>query len=561
MDFPLTFFNSLSGEKERFQPMGSPVRLYVCGPTVYDAAHLGHARCYITWDVLVRVLRFAGYKVTYVRNVTDVDDKILARAKESGTTREALAETHYQSFKADMAALNVGEPTHEPRATQHIREMQTGIRTLLNNGSAYTTADGSVYFRVASKADYGKLKFTTDDTASLAAHLNDLQAGARVEAEEGKESPLDFALWKTIPESDPEGWAFDEERLSSEDIPKQKPGRGRPGWHLECSAMNHAIFGGKSIDIHAGGADLIFPHHENEIAQSEAWMGHQPFARLWMHNGFVKVDGKKMSKSLGNFSTVGTLLARYEANAIRHFLLSKGYRMPVDFTDEALEASTHWVKNCVKLLRLAQDKLELSAGEAQALVLANAAALEQATLQQKDSQHFQDIATQLRAMADDLSDDLNTAKGLSRLYDSIGRLKAGSSSVTAKNATKPNDASPSQSVEELKTQFQIALSMWALLGFDLESVFSRPQLPLEPIQALLTTLTGEAPEAAENAENLLLKILAVRQEAKATKNWAVADAVRKSLEEIGLQALDEKDGSLRVEWEGTVVALLPRTPA
>jgi cysteinyl-tRNA synthetase len=513
----LSFFNSLSGEKEAFQPNGTPVKLYVCGPTVYDSAHLGHARCYITWDVLLRVLRFAGYSVTYVRNVTDIDDKILARAKENGTTREALATEQYHSFKADMLALNVLSPDREPHATHHIDDMFAGISELIKNGSAYATPDGSAYFRVSAKADYGKLKFCTENLDELKAHLEDLKVGARVEADEDKESPLDFALWKAIPDFDPDGWHVTPE------LAAQKVGRGRPGWHLECSAMNHAIFNGEPIDIHAGGADLIFPHHENEIAQSEAWMGKKPFAKLWMHNGFVKVDGKKMSKSLGNFSTVAMLLERYDANAIRHFLLSKGYRMPVDFTDEALQASTSWVKNCAKLLRAAQEQLNIDIN----------AIDKQLAKSVKESSNI----PALQGMFEDLSDDLNTSKALSRIYEAIGHLKTLSS-------------------EALQEQFFIALSMWNLLGFDIQSLFSAPELPIEGLQNLLDSLTGDNTASSKAIDAVLSQILVLRKQAKAEKNWAIADTIRKQLGELNLQVLDSKDGSTRLELEGSVIASL-----
>jgi len=522
----LSFFNSLTGKKEDFQPSDSPVKLYVCGPTVYDSAHLGHARCYITWDVLLRVLRFAGYSVTYVRNVTDIDDKILARAKEKGTTREALATEQYNSFKADMTALNVISPDHEPHATHHIKDMQAGILELIKNGAAYATPDGSAYFRVSAKADYGKLKFCTENLDELKAHLDDLKVGARVEADEDKESPLDFALWKAIPDSDPDGWEVPSE------LAAYKVGRGRPGWHLECSAMNHAIFNGQPIDIHAGGADLIFPHHENEIAQSEAWMAKRPFAKLWMHNGFVKVDGKKMSKSLGNFSTIAMLLERYDANAIRHFLLSKGYRMPVDFTDEALQASTSWVKNCAKLLRLAQEHLKLEVKSLEQLV----------TKQLKKGQ----TEPTLIAMFEDLADDLNTSKALSRVYEAIGQIKT----------LCPTELVTPEQHKTLSKQFILALSMWNLLGFEISSIFSAPELPVSALQGLLNTLTGDDTASLQAIDEIFNQILILRKQAKADKNWAVADTIRKQLGDMNLQVLDSKDGSTRIELDGIVVAAL-----
>jgi cysteinyl-tRNA synthetase len=268
----LQLFNTLTGKLEPFVPLdpaGKKVKMYVCGPTVYDDAHLGHARCYITWDVLYRFLKFLGYDVTYVRNVTDVDDKILNRAKERGESPAEVAEQNYRSFTQDMRALNVLPPDGEPRATQYIPQMIEAIQALVEKGAAYVTPEGTVYFRVEAKPDYGKLSKKP---------LDDLRAGARVEVDPYKESPLDFALWKHVSakEQAQPGHSFD-----------SPWGKGRPGWHIECSAMNFACLGSQ-IDIHAGGADLIFPHHENEIAQTEAWLNlsgdeNSRFAKYWMH--------------------------------------------------------------------------------------------------------------------------------------------------------------------------------------------------------------------------------------------------------------------------------------
>ena len=308
----LRLYNTLPGQTEIFEPLeAEKVRLYVCGPTVYDDAHLGHASCYITWDVLYRFLKFLGYDVTYARNVTDVDDKILKRAAELNVSPHEVARKNYESFTADMAALNCLPPDQEPFATGHIPQMITAIQALIDKNAAYVTPEGTVYFRVSAKDNYGALSKKP---------LDDLKSGARVEVDPHKESPLDFALWKHVSE---------EEQAKPDHAYESPWGKGRPGWHIECSAMNHAIFG-KQIDIHAGGADLVFPHHENEIAQSECWLdlsGKTPndrFAKYWMHNGFVNVSGEKMSKSLGNFSTVKKVLERYDANTIRYFLLTNG---------------------------------------------------------------------------------------------------------------------------------------------------------------------------------------------------------------------------------------------
>jgi cysteinyl-tRNA synthetase len=313
---PLQFYNTLTRSLEVFTPIEPQrVKMYVCGPTVYDDAHLGHARCNITWDVLYRLLQWWGFDTLYARNVTDVDDKILKRALERASTPEAVATLNYARFAEDMQALHTLPPSVEPKATEHIEAMWSMTHTLLERGFAYVQPDGSVYFRTQAMGDYGKLSKKP---------IEALQAGARVSIDEGKEHPADFALWKAAP-ADAYGW--------------QSPwGWGRPGWHIECSAMIRSILG-EQIDIHCGGADLVFPHHENEIAQSECCTGKRPFVRTWMHNGFVTVDGEKMGKSLGNFATVRDLLPMYDANTLRYFMLTNHYRMPVDFTPDALNAA------------------------------------------------------------------------------------------------------------------------------------------------------------------------------------------------------------------------------
>src|SRR5574344_701860 len=304
----MKLYNTYSQKTEEFVPQdGNKVKMYVCGPTVYDKAHLGHARCYITWDVLYRYLKFKGYDVTYCRNVTDVDDKILKKAEKAGISPDEVAKKYYNSFTNSMKALNNLQPDIEPFATKTLGEMISIVKQLIISGHAYESK-GDVYFRVKSFSDYGKLSKQP---------LEDLEAGARVETSEIKENPMDFALWKR-----------------DEKFGYNSPwGIGRPGWHIECSAMSRKYLG-KTIDIHAGGADLIFPHHENEIAQSECANGQQ----------FVTINKEKMSKSLGNFLTVDKMLENYDANTIRFFILTNHYRMPVEFSDESLQSAQAGVK-------------------------------------------------------------------------------------------------------------------------------------------------------------------------------------------------------------------------
>ncbi|RJQ47846.1 MAG: cysteine--tRNA ligase [Gammaproteobacteria bacterium] len=305
----LTIHNSLTRSRQPFKPITpGEVRLYVCGMTVYDYCHLGHARVLVVFDAVVRYLRQLGYKVTYVRNITDIDDKIIRRAQENHEDYTALTARFIAAMHEDADKLGVLRPTHEPRATRHIGEITALIRTLLDKGYAYQAKNGDVYYDVSKFKPYGALS---------GKHLEDLRAGARVEVDEAKDDPLDFVLWKTAKPGEP-SW--------------ESPwGAGRPGWHIECSAMSmHCL--GEHFDIHGGGLDLQFPHHENEIAQSQAATGHT-FVNLWMHNGFVQVDEEKMSKSLGNFFTVREVLKHYHPEEVRYFILSSHYRSPLNYTE------------------------------------------------------------------------------------------------------------------------------------------------------------------------------------------------------------------------------------
>ncbi len=309
----LQIHNSLTRRKEPFVPIESgKVRMYVCGMTVYDYCHLGHARVMVVFDVVYRYLRERGYDVTYVRNITDIDDKIINRANERGEPFSDLTERFIAAMHEDSDALGILPPNEEPRATAHMGEILSMIQALLDKGHAYVAGNGDVYYAVASFQGYGKLSGKDPE---------ELRAGARVDVGEAKRDPLDFALWKSAKPGEP-AW----------DSPW---GRGRPGWHIECSAMSTCCLG-NHFDIHGGGADLQFPHHENEIAQSEGATG-EPFVNLWMHNGFVRVNEEKMSKSLGNFFTVREILARYRPEDVRYFILTSQYRSPLNYDDEHLD--------------------------------------------------------------------------------------------------------------------------------------------------------------------------------------------------------------------------------
>jgi cysteinyl-tRNA synthetase len=313
----LKIYNTLAREKQEFIPLvPGRVRIYVCGMTVYDYCHLGHARVMLVFDVVRRWLRALGFEVTYVRNITDIDDKIIKRAQENHEPIEALTARFIAAMDEDNAALGVEKPDFEPRATEHVSGMQKMIALLESRGLAYRAANGDVNFSVRKFPDYGKLSGKS---------LDDLRAGERVDVLPGKQDPLDFVLWKSAKEGEPY-W-------------ESEWGRGRPGWHIECSVMSSALLG-NHFDIHGGGQDLQFPHHENEIAQSEG--AHQePFVNYWMHNGFVRVDNEKMSKSLGNFFTVREVLARYDAEVVRFFIIRAHYRSPLNYSDQHLDDAKH----------------------------------------------------------------------------------------------------------------------------------------------------------------------------------------------------------------------------
>lgn len=524
----LRLFNTLTGREEEFVPIeGNQVRMYVCGPTVYDDAHLGHARCYITWDVLYRFLKFLGYDVTYVRNVTDVDDKILNRANDLGVSPAEVAEKNYRSFTEDMDALNVQRPDAEPKATQSIPMMIEAIKALIAKGAAYAAPDGSVYFRVSSKPNYLALSKKPPEA---------LQSGARVDVDPHKETPLDFALWKAVPSEE-----ATDEKLALGYCFESPWGRGRPGWHIECSAMNYQEFRSARIDIHAGGADLIFPHHENEIAQSEMWHGlhggveeshaNDRFAKYWLHNGFVNVSGEKMSKSLGNFSTVKKLLERYDANTIRYFLLTNGYRMPVDFNDEALQGAENWVHKMEARLCKMKEALALNESAVQELLISSWQSFNQLkdTSIENKPEHYIPYWT-TGSFITNLQNNLDTPQALAQINKILGSLT--------------NEILP-----VWKFYFQELISMLNLLGFNLQFLFEEAELPKEEIRIIYKEMTGNWLQEDKEPEVLLDEILQMRRNAKAIKNWTQADAIRKHLSDIGIQIMDNKDGS--TSWELT----------
>jgi len=327
----LRIYNTLSRALEEFSPLEpGHVRMYVCGMTVYDLCHLGHARSMVAFDVVQRWLRASGYRVTYVRNITDIDDKIIKRAVENGETIRSLTDRMIGALHQDADALGIQRPDHEPRATEYVPQMLAMIGQLEGKGLAYQAGNGDVNYAVRKFPGYGKLSGKS---------LDELQAGERVAVQEGKEDPLDFVLWKSAKPAEPAEVKW-----------PSSWGEGRPGWHIECSAMGCELLG-QSFDIHGGGADLQFPHHENEIAQSEGANG-QPFARFWMHNGFINVDNEKMSKSLGNFFTIRDVLKEYDAETVRFFVVRSHYRSPLNYSDAHLDDARAALKRLYTALSL-----------------------------------------------------------------------------------------------------------------------------------------------------------------------------------------------------------------
>lgn len=451
--------NSYTNQVEEFKPIEeNKVKMYVCGPTVYDNAHLGHARCYITWDVLYRYLKFKGYDVTYCRNVTDVDDKILKKAEKEGKTPEEVSQFWYKKFSDSMKALNNLKPDIEPFATKTLGEMIAINKDLINKGFAYES-NGDVYFRVKKFPKYGYLSKQP---------IDQLESGARIEVGEQKEDPLDFALWKK------------DEKFGY----KSPWGVGRPGWHIECSAMSRKHLG-KTIDIHAGGADLIFPHHENEIAQSECANGCK-FVNYWLHNGFVTINKEKMSKSLGNFLTIDDLLKNYDANTIRFFILTNHYRMPVEFSDEALQAASNGVKRMLNAKRTPIDE----------------------TL---DLTQFDEY----KEFVDAMDDDLNTSKALAVLFDLTNKAN-----------------------KDVPYAFTLLHKLAETLGF----TFAKATLSEDELKAKLEEISKELGENYDSMD----AIIETRKQARADKNWDLADKIRVALDKVGIVLKDSKEGTT---WE------------
>ena len=464
----MKIYNTLTRQKEEFVPVHpGKVGMYVCGPTVYNYIHIGNARPMIIFDTVRRYFEYKGYEVNYVSNFTDVDDKIIKKANEEGVTATEIAERYIKECKQDMEALNIKPATHQPRATEEIGGMIKMIQTLIKKGHAYEV-DGTVYFKTRSFKDYGKLSKK---------NIDDLEAGHReikVTGEEGKEDPLDFVLWKPKKEGE---------------IAWDSPwGEGRPGWHIECSEMSKKYIG-DTIDIHAGGEDLIFPHHENEIAQSEACNG-EKFANYWMHNGFLNINNKKMSKSAGNFFTVREIGEKYPLQVIRFFMLSAHYRTPLNFSDTLVESAKTGLDRILTAIDLCR---EMSAKE------------ETGSLSKEETEHFANIEVLVKKFEDAMEDDFNTADAVSAIFEIVRESNSTVKDFSADYAKKI----------------------------------------LKVLEDLCSVLGIETTKEEEILDEEIEKLIEERQAARKNKDFARADEIRDQLLEQGIVLKDTREG---VKW-------------
>ena len=463
----LQVYNTLTRKKELFETIEpGKVRMYVCGPTVYDKAHVGHAMSALVFDIIRRYLQFSGYEVRHIMNFTDVDDKIILRAAKLGVDPFELAEGYIQQFARHLEDLNILKATFNPRATGEMGNIIKLVQGLIDKGFAYETG-GDVYFRVEKLADYGKLS---------GRKLEDMRAGARVEVDERKENPMDFAMWKAAKPGEP-AW----------DSPW---GKGRPGWHIECSAMSSAHLG-EQIDIHGGGNDLIFPHHENEIAQSEAFSG-KPFARYWIHNGMLQLSGEKMSKSIGNLVTIEEFLSKHTADTLRFMVLNSGYRSPLTFNDEVIGQAERALERLASALKPSQP-------DATGVNTEQLAALKDQT--EKTRSGFREC----------MDDDFNSAGALGNLFDLVRAI----------NQSRADGATEDQ----LKDSQSLLKEFTGVLGLGLSG--KTGSLQAEPFIELL---------------------LEVRAKAREQKLWVLSDLIRDQLVKLGVQVEDAK-GSSAWTWK------------
>lgn len=482
----MEIYNTLTRRKEEFVP-GKPdrVTMYVCGPTTYNFIHLGNARPLVFFDTVRRYLQYKGFAVTYVQNFTDIDDKIINRAREEGADPLALAQKYIAEYYRDADALNVRRADVHPKVSEHLPEIIDMVKTLVDKGAAYVV-DGDVYFDLSSFSDYGKLSGRA---------LDDMLAGARVDVDVRKKNPMDFALWKAVKPGEP-AW--------------ESPwGPGRPGWHIECSAMSLKYLG-TNFDIHGGGFDLIFPHHENEIAQSEAATG-SPFARYWMHNGFITINQEKMSKSLGNFFLVREILDKFAPEVVRFFLLSTHYRSPLDFDDEKLAADSRGLDRIKTSIRLLEEALGRSSRN---------------ELEAADRGFIDALGKHRKDFEAAMDDDFNTALATGTMFELAREVNA--YLQNCKTEGGPNGGAMEEAMDLFRSFNQV-------LGF----------LKVDEATGaiLLDAKTGNDDLLTSGLIDLIIQ---VRQDARVRKDWATADKIRDGLKGLGILLEDTSEG---VRWK------------
>ncbi|NOY78094.1 MAG: cysteine--tRNA ligase [Calditrichaeota bacterium] len=472
-------YNTLTKKKETFIPQQEgKVRFYACGPTVYDYFHIGNARPFVTFDVFRRYLMYRGFQVLYVQNITDVDDKIIKKANDEGVSAQEVAQRYARAYLEDLQKLRVLPADVNPRATAHIDEMIALVKKLVDKGFAYEI-DGDVYYDVSQFKDYGKLS---------GKKIDELQSGARIEVDERKHNPLDFALWKAAKPGEP-WW--------------ESPwGRGRPGWHIECSAMSMKYLG-DTLDIHAGGEDLIFPHHENEIAQSEAATG-KPFSRYWLHIGFLQIRGEKMSKSLGNFLTAREMVKRHKPEAIRLFFLQKHYRSPINYTEDILSETESALNRLLNTL----EKIENTIGEAKFT------GIDSESLTADEKTVWEAVQANKTRFLEEMDDDFNTAGAMGQLFE-MGKQ---ANKILEKESLSDNEKEILAFVRRAFTEFDSFLGLFESSG------------------------AGGGVEE-ETFNQMVELLLHVRTTLRTKKEWALADDIRDGLARLGIQIEDHKDGT------------------
>jgi cysteinyl-tRNA synthetase len=481
----LRVYNTMTKKKEELVPLQEGrIGMYACGVTVYDLCHIGHARSAVVFDVIYRYLRYKGYKVTYVRNFTDVDDKIIKRAQEEDVGFEEIAARYIEEFYADMGALGLLSPTVEPKATEHIAEMIELVQRLIDKGHAYEV-EGDVYYAVESFPEYGKLSKRS---------LEEMQAGARVEVDERKHNPLDFALWKATKPGEP-SWP-------------SPWGQGRPGWHIECSAMSQKYLG-DTLDIHGGGKDLIFPHHENEIAQAEGATG-KSFVRYWLHNGFVNIDKEKMSKSLGNFLTIKEIVKAYHPEVVRFFLLSRHYRSPLDYSTEGMEEARRNLERFYQTLAgidgiIAQEKASEPVPEG---------------LSPEEMAFYRRAEEFPNQFEEAMDDDFNTAVAIAALFELSHDLN--------RILQNPSPHTP-QILQKGREAFAVAGEVLGIFQED-------PHAFLEGEKLRRT-------KALMLSEQEIEGLITERNEARKNKDWTRADEIRGHLASQGIVLEDGPEGT------------------